>query len=138
MSEEENTKQEQPSSELTEELKKLGQQLEAVIQAAWTHPQRQRIEQDLHEGLQALSHQLETAFKSAQESSAVQDVSAQAKQAFETAKESKVAQEVQQGMLKGLHELSAALGRMAESLRPEDTAAEESAEASELTSEGED
>ncbi len=134
MTQEETTPQEQPTDELAEELKKLGQQFEAVIRAVWAHPQRQRVEQELHEGFQELSRQLEAAFKSAQESPAVQDVSTQVKQVLETAKESKAAQEIREGMLKGLQELSAALGRMAESLRPQEPVAEEPAEGTEPTS----
>jgi hypothetical protein len=114
-------------SELLEELQSLGNQLTTAIKALWESEESRQLRQDIQEGFVELSHEIDEAIQSAQESDAAQEFSRQVKETMDRAREGNLAEKVETGLAQGLRKLNEELAAVTQSIQtrvPEDQAPE--------------
>jgi hypothetical protein len=119
-----NLNQEKPTSDLAEELKRLGQQLGVAAKAAWESESSRNMQTQLRDGLAEMARQLDGTAKKIAESEEAATLRAQAERVVESARKSDVASELQEGLLTGLREMNAALEKAIAKLRRSDRPSE--------------
>ena len=106
------TQEPRSTSNLTEELSKLGNQVAEAVRLAWESDERKRVQADIAEGVKNFSVQLDEAVRKASESEAARKVKLQAEQVATKAKDSDVVDDMREGLLVGLQSLNRELGKL--------------------------
>jgi hypothetical protein len=119
------TEEQEPGSEMLEELHSLGRQLSKAVKSLWESEDSRKLRQEIGDGFVELGRQLDSAVKSAQESEAAKQFSEQVKETVEKARASDVAGQVEEGLVTGLREMNAQLSKLIGSLETEEPAADE-------------
>lgn len=111
---------EQPQEEvdIAAEFAALGKKFAEAIQAAWHSQERQKLQEDIKEGLDRFVEEVDKAIKELRESEVGQKVQSGVQQAAEEVRSGKVGEEMRRALVTGLRSLSAALDRMASSFTP--------------------
>lgn len=102
--------------ELVEEVRELGNQLEAAFRAALESERTKQLQRDLMGGLKELSSQVKTALKSAQDNPRVQQASERGREVLRNAQQSKAAQDLQETLVTGVAQLNVQLRKLVERL----------------------
>ncbi len=104
--------------DLAAEISALGATISEALRKAWNSSERQRIEQEVREGLRKFADEVETAAKNLRDSDVGQKVEDGVKQVREEIGSGKVAADVRRGTVQALRALRDALDRMADSFTP--------------------
>ncbi|MBC8163558.1 MAG: hypothetical protein H7Z42_20320 [Roseiflexaceae bacterium] len=103
-------------SELVDEVRELGNQIEAAFRAALESDRTRQLQRDLMGGLKELSSQLRTAVKDVQENPRVQQASDRGKEVLRNAQHSRTAQELQETLVSGVAQLNMQLRKLVDRL----------------------
>jgi CHASE3 domain sensor protein len=120
------------------ELSRLGRKVAETLRSALESDERQRIEQDLRQGMQSFVQEAEEVIREVRSGNVGQRVRGEAVQLKEQVESADLGRKMRSGMVQGLRWLSEEMGRLADQVAqprqnpPADTAdtAEESAEQS--------
>ncbi|MFQ3662164.1 MAG: hypothetical protein SNJ69_07180, partial [Chloroflexaceae bacterium] len=83
----------QPQSDLANELRELGHQIEQTIRSALESDRARQLQSDISAGLREIGAQLQNAMKAIQENPQVKELVQRGEQAVSQAQQSKVAQD---------------------------------------------
>ena len=122
--EEEAVKAESDSPDFAEELRRFGQKFAETVENAWNSEQRQKLEEDLKEGMNRFSEEVRKAFDKVSETDAAKKVREEAAKIDST----ELAGNIKKGLASGLRWLSTELGKFSDVLEKE--APEEEADTS--------
>ena len=111
------TQEPRPSTNLSEELTRLVNQITEAARLAWESEERKRLQAEITDGVKNFSVQIDEAVRKASESETAQKVKTQAEQVAVKAKETDVVDDMRQGLLVGLQALNRELGKMLERLQ---------------------
>lgn len=111
-----------PQSDLANQLRELGQQIEAAVRNAMQSEKAKQVQQDVAAGMKEIGAQLQSAVKSMQENQKFQEFVERGEQAVNQAQQSKVAQDFQESLARGIAQLNDQLAAFITRTR-EDTAA---------------
>ena len=111
--------QDKDSSDLLNELREMGQQLEAAFRAAIQSDRAKQLQKDLSGGVRELTAQLKTAAKTVQSDPRVQQAEERGRQAVQQARESKVVQDIQETIVSGIAQLNERLRKVVERIEAE-------------------
>jgi hypothetical protein len=114
------------STDLMNELREMGQQLEAAFRAAIESDRAKQLQKDLAGGVRELTSQLKTAVKTVQTDPRVQQAEERGRQAVQQARESKVVQDIQETVISGLAQLNDQLRKVVERIQAEANSASSS------------
>lgn len=112
---------ERPKSEapdLAAEFADLGKKFREAFSTAWESEERQKLQNEITDGLERLSKELNQAAQNVRESDVGKKVGESVKQVRQDVESGKVADEIRKGMISTLRGLGAALDKMAESFTP--------------------
>lgn len=121
----ENNREQQPSGDLANELRELGQQLEAAARSAFQSERAKQFQQDVSSGMKEIGAQLQAAFKAIQENRRFQDLVERGEQAVSQAQQSKVAQDFSEALSRGISQLNDQLAAFAARQRQPETGTDE-------------
>jgi uncharacterized phage infection (PIP) family protein YhgE len=107
------------ASDLVDELREMGQQLEAVFRAAVESERTKQLQRDLAGGVREITAQVQTALKSLQTNPRVQQAEERGRDVFNQAQRSKVVQDVQETVVTGLSQLNDQLRKVVDRLEHE-------------------
>jgi putative protein kinase ArgK-like GTPase of G3E family len=107
------------ATDLTAELRELGQQLEAAFRAALESERARQLQRDLAGGVRELTHQIQAALRSLQSNPRLQQAEERGRQALSQAKESKLAHELQETVASGIAQLNEQLRKLVDRLERE-------------------
>jgi hypothetical protein len=116
--EESMTEEKQPGSQIVDELNQLGEQLVTAVRALWDSEDARKLRQEIGEGFDELSHQVDEAIQAAKESEATKEFETKVKETVDKARESDVAGQVQDGLVTGLRQLNEEMSKWVGSLKP--------------------
>jgi heparin binding hemagglutinin HbhA len=111
--------QDKDSAELMNELREMGQQLEAAFRAAIQSDRAKQLQKDLAGGVREITAQLKTAVKTVQSDARFQQAEERGRQAVAQARESKVVQDIQETLVTGIGQLNEQLRKVVERLQAE-------------------
>jgi heparin binding hemagglutinin HbhA len=107
----------QPQSDLGNELRELGQQIEEAVRSAITSDRAKQIQADISSGMKEIGVQLQSAVKSIQENPQVQQLVQRGEQAVTQAQQTKVAHDFQETLARGIALLNDQLAEFAARMR---------------------
>ncbi len=93
-------------NEIVDELKELGNQLQALMRTAATSERSKELQQEITKGVQEITRQVEIATRQARESQTAKELGAQAQKVMQSPQMDRAVQEVRVGLLRGLQELN--------------------------------
>ena len=105
-----------PEGELSDELRKLGENLKQAAQAAWQSEESQKLKQELRSGLRAL----EAGLRDATTGETGQRIKADVEDFSARVRSGQVESQVRQDLLAALRLVNAALQKSAEPKGPDD------------------
>ncbi|HJZ49259.1 MAG TPA: hypothetical protein VKE41_18905 [Roseiflexaceae bacterium] len=114
--------QDKDSSDLMNELREMGQQLETAFRAAIQSERAKQLQKDLAGGVREITAQLKTAVKTVQSDTRFQQAEERGRQAVAQARESKVVQDIQETVVSGLAQLNEQLRKVVERIQAEGNA----------------
>ncbi|MBI3943643.1 MAG: hypothetical protein HY326_11575 [Chloroflexi bacterium] len=97
---------------VTDELQRLGKQLEQVIRQALQTEQVKQLQTELSSGLKELAKQVDQAIATASDSPQVKDLENQAKTVVEKAKSGELTDSLEAGLVSGLKQLNNTLEQL--------------------------
>ena len=113
-------RQQKEYQDLLDELARLSDKVVQVVQAAWSSPERQRMQEDVRKGVNSVAKNLEQSIKRAGESPAAQDLREQTKDVAEDINErmqrSDVVKDLTTGLAQGLRSLGDKLDEWSEEM----------------------
>lgn len=109
------------ATDLTTELREMGQQLEAAFRAALESERTRQLQRDIAGGVRELSTQLQAALRSVQTNPRVQQAEERGRQAISQARQSKVLQDVEETVASGFAQLNDQLRKLVDRLESERT-----------------
>ena len=109
------------TADLVDELREMGQQLEAVFRAAIESERTKQLQRDLAGGVREITAQVQTALKSLQTNPRVQQAEERGRDVVNQAQQSKFVQDVQETVVNGLSQLNDQLRRVVDRLEQERT-----------------
>jgi hypothetical protein len=101
------------SSDLTNELNQLGENLANLLRAAWDSEERRSVEREITAGLEQMNKKLADAAEQIRHDAALNQAKRSAKEAWETAHGPQVLNELRMGVLDTLKAVNADLARRA-------------------------
>ena len=107
------TENKQNSSDLTNELNQLGENLANLLRAAWESEERRSVEREITTGLEQMNKKLADAADQIRHDAALNQAKRSAKEAWETAHGPQVLNELRMGVLDTLKAINADLARRA-------------------------
>ena len=110
------------TNDLSNELREMGQQLEAAIRAALESERAKQLQRDLAGGMRELSNQIQHALKSVQSSPRLQQAEERGRQVLAQARDSKVAQDLQDTIVGGIAQLNDRLRKLVDRLENDSSA----------------
>jgi hypothetical protein len=111
------TQEPRPSTNLSDELTRLVNQVTEAARLAWESEERKRVQTEITKGLKKASIQVDEAVRRASESKTAKKVRMQAEQVAVKAKDADVVDDMRQGLLVGLQALNRELGKLLERLQ---------------------
>ena len=105
----------QPTGELSDELRALGENLRSVFQAAWDSDDRRRLQREIETGIGALAETLGQAARDFSESETGQQMKQEAREFSERVRSGEVESKVRQDLTAILRKMNEELGRAASS-----------------------
>jgi hypothetical protein len=128
--EEELNKVEAKDWDVAAELQDLGRQFADTVRKAWNSQERQRIEQEVREGVKSFADEVDKAIREAKDMPVVSRAREEAEQVATKVESTEVARKARVGLVQGLQWLSEELGKLADQFTPTngDTASSESTE----------
>ncbi|HLE22748.1 MAG TPA: hypothetical protein VI701_00420 [Anaerolineales bacterium] len=105
----------QPTGELSDELRALGENLRSVFQAAWDSDDRRRLQREIETGIGALAESLGQAARDFSESETGQQMKQEAREFSERVRSGEVESKVRQDLTAILRKMNEELGRAASS-----------------------
>jgi len=124
--EEEVTKAEAQSVDVTAELREFGRQFADTIRTAWNSAERQRLEGELRDGMRSFADEVDKAIQEIKASPAADRVKSEASHVRDRVQASDVGNKTRSGVAQGLQRLSEELGKLAERFTPAPEAEESS------------
>lgn len=116
--EEEVTKADVQTPDVTVELREFGRQFADTIRTAWNSTERQRLENELRDGMRSFADEVDKAIQEIKASPAADRVKSEAVQVREKVEASDVGHKARSGVAQGLQSLSEQLGKLAERFTP--------------------
>lgn len=113
-------------TELQNELREMGKQLEAAFRATVESDQAKRIQSELTAGVREISTQVRSAVQNMSSDARIQEAEERGRQAFQQARESKVVQDMQELLVTGISQINTQLRNLVDRM-------EQSAKASPTT-----
>ncbi|MCS6881387.1 MAG: hypothetical protein RMK84_10465 [Oscillochloridaceae bacterium] len=121
----------QPHSDLANELRELGHQIEQAIRSTLESDRARQLQSDISAGLREIGAQLQNAMRAIQENPQVKELVQRGEQAVSQAQQSKVAQDFQETLARGVAMLNEQLAGFVNRMRgseptpppPDDSAA---------------
>lgn len=113
-------------TELQNELREMGKQLEATFRATVESDQAKRIQSELAAGVREISTQVRSAVQNMSSDARIQEAEERGRQAFQQARESKVVQDMQELLVTGISQINTQLRNLVDRM-------EQSAKASPTT-----
>jgi hypothetical protein len=110
------TQEPRPSTNLSDELTRLVNQVTEAARLAWESEECKRLQTEISEGVKNFSVQVDEAVRRASESETAKKVRTQAEQVAVRARETDVVDDMRQGLLVGLQTLNRELGKLLERL----------------------
>lgn len=104
------------TTNISDELNKMGKLISQAVEAAWESEERKRLETEIIEGLRKFSDEFSTAAKKARQSEPVQQIKTQAEKVAVEMKERDIVEDVRKGLLSGLTIVNEELGKLVERL----------------------
>jgi hypothetical protein len=104
------------TTNIPDELNKMGKLISQAVEAAWESEERKRLETEIVEGLRKISDEFSTAAKKASQSESVQQIKTQAEKVAVEMKERDIVEDVRKGLLSGLAIVNEELGKLVERL----------------------
>jgi hypothetical protein len=129
--EEEVTKADTQSTDVTAELREFGRQFADTIRTAWNSTERQRLETEMRDGMRSFADEVDKAIQEIKASPAADRVKSEAVHVRERVQTSDVGNKTRAGVAQGLQRLSEELGKLAERFTPVAKPASEAEESSE-------
>lgn len=126
--EEEVTKADVQSPDVSAELREFGKQFADTIRTAWNSAERQRLENELREGMRSFADEVDKAIQEIKTSPAANRVKSEAANVGERVQGSDVGHKARAGVAQGLQRLSEQLGKLAERFTPVEKPAAETEE----------
>ena len=117
--------QTQEEFDIAAELSALGDTISKAVKKAWNSEERQKIEQDVRDGLKKFASEVEDAAKKVRDSDVGAKVSGGVKQVRDDFESGKVRDDMRRGTVEALRSLRDALDTMAESFSEAEEAPEE-------------
>ena len=114
----ENERVEEAAEDIVAEFAALGRNFAEAIKTAWNSEERQRIQEDLKEGLNKFAEEVNEAMGSIRKTDVSQKVGEGVQQAAAEVKSGRVTDEVRKSTVTVLREISNALDSMANSFTP--------------------
>jgi heparin binding hemagglutinin HbhA len=96
----------QPHSDLGNELRELGQQIEQAVRSAMESDRAKQVQADIASGMKEIGAQLQNAVKAMQDNPNVQNLVQRGEQAVGQAQQSKFAQDLQETLARGIAALN--------------------------------
>jgi hypothetical protein len=112
--EEEPIKAETGQRDISNELKELGRQFADTVQTAWHSEEKQRIENEVRQGVKSFVDEVDKAIREAKESQAAAKVKEEATEVKSKIESGEFGQKTREGLVQGLQWLSEELGKLAE------------------------
>jgi hypothetical protein len=116
--EEEASKVDVQTSNVSAELKDLGRQFAETLRTAWNSEERQRIETEVREGVRSFANEVDKAIREARDSQAAVRIKEEAGQVATKVESSDVGRKARTGIVQGLQWLSEELGKLADQFTP--------------------
>lgn len=104
--EENNSDQQQPQSDLANELRELGQQIEHAVRSAMENERARQLQQDIAAGMKEIGSQMQSALKAIQEDERVRNLAERGQQAIHQAQQSQAAKDFQEALTRGISQLN--------------------------------
>jgi uncharacterized membrane protein YccC len=99
------------TSELVDQLNKLGENLGNLLRAAWESEERKSVEREVTAGLDQMSAKLSETAEKIRNDAYLNNAKKQAQDAWETARGPQIVSEVQQGVMDTLKRINEELAR---------------------------
>ena len=106
------SEEQKPTGDVLGELKLFGQQLGTAVKSLWDSDESRNLRKEISEGLGEAVREMDKAVKSVQESDAAKEFSEQVRGTVDKARESDVVGQIQQGLISGLRDLNAEIGKL--------------------------
>lgn len=107
-----------PQGDVAAEMKRLGRQFAETLQAAWNSEERQRLEEEVRQGMKSFAGEVDKVIREAKESQAADKVKEEAVHIKERVEAAELGRKARSGVVQGLQWLSEELGRLAEKFTP--------------------
>lgn len=114
----ENERPAEEKPDLAAEFAALGKRFGEAVAAAWNSEERQQLQNDLKDGLNRFTDEVNSAIGKMRETKVSQKVETGVQQAASDVKSGRVGDEVRKGLVTALRGLSDALDRMAQNFTP--------------------
>jgi hypothetical protein len=111
-------KAEEGTTDVVDELRKLGRQFGETMRTAWDSEERRNFEQQARQGVQTFAQEVDKAFREAADSDAAQRAKSEAIEFRGKASASDISHKTQSSLAKGLRWFSDELGKLADSFTP--------------------
>ena len=119
--EEEVTKADTKDVDVVSEMKDLGRQFADTLRTAWNSQERQRIENEIREGMKSFANEVDKVITEVKDSQAAARVREEAGQVANKVESSDVGRKARTGLAQGLQWLSEELGKLANQFTPAET-----------------
>lgn len=110
---------EHDSSDLKDELREMGQQLERAFRAVVESERAKQLQKDMASGVREVTSQLRSAVDSLQKDPRVQQAESRGRETLSTVTDSKLGQDIQEAFASGMAALNAQLRRLVERIEQE-------------------
>lgn len=118
--EEEPVKAETGKQDVVSELKQLGRQLAETLQTAWNSEERQRVENEVREGVKSFVGEVDKAIREVRQSDMAAKVKEEAVEVKNRVESAELGQKTRETFAQGLQWLSEELGKLAAQFTPKD------------------
>lgn len=125
--EEEAAKADKTKRDISGELKDLGRQFADTVQSAWNSEERQRVENEIREGVKSFVNEVDKAIHEAKESQAAAKVKEEAVEIKTKIETGDLGRKTREGLVQGLQWLSEELGKLAGQFAPAEKSPEDAA-----------
>jgi hypothetical protein len=119
--EEEVSKADAKELDVVAELQDLGRQFAETVRKAWNSQERQRIENEVREGVKSFADEVDKAIREVKEAPVTSRVREEAEQVVSKVETTEVARKARLGLVQGLQWLSEELGKLAEQFTPSES-----------------
>ena len=122
------SKAEAQEADVVGELKGLGRQFAETLQNAWHSEERQRVEQEIREGVKSFVDEVDKVIREARDSDVAGKVRTEATEVKTRVEMGEFGRKARDTFIQGLHWLSEELGKLADQFTPPEKSAPETAD----------